>query len=74
MTSLGDSFIYQVHHVHESRQSALGATCIILTVLSTIAVMLRLLARRIIKQPLRADDYLILVAEVSTRWVGLFAC
>ncbi|KAI9850536.1 MAG: hypothetical protein M1838_005545 [Thelocarpon superellum] len=64
MSSLGDSIAYQLAHTHESRQGQLIAINVILISLSTVAVALRLLARRLKKAAWSYDEYLIILSEI----------
>lgn len=52
-----------------SRGPEIFAAIIILTVISTIAFLLRVLARRFAKQPFGVDDWLIVLALVSSSMV-----
>lgn len=57
---------YQEAHIHESRQHEVVASNVAVLTLATVAVILRLVARRITKAPLQKDDYTIIVALVRT--------
>ncbi|KAI9851442.1 MAG: hypothetical protein M1838_003631 [Thelocarpon superellum] len=63
----------QLLHLHDSRQATLLAALIFVTVLSSVAVGLRLLARRIAHVGLSYDDWTILVAQVFA-YGSLAAC
>ena len=56
---------YQEAHSHENRGPIIIGICSTLLVLSTIAIVLRVIARRIRLAKLGADDYLIFLAEVG---------
>ena len=64
--SLGYSYAYQLEHKDESRQRQVIAAHATLLTLSTIAVSLRILSRRLSKQPLKWDDFLIVACELLT--------
>ncbi|KAI9811260.1 MAG: hypothetical protein M1832_000939 [Thelocarpon impressellum] len=71
MATLIESYNYQIAHKHETRQPLLIALNATLLVLSTVAVGLRLLARRLVKQRWSYDDYnmifcLLLACGLST--------
>lgn len=55
-----------------SRGPEVFATIIILTVLSTIAFTLRVLARRFAKQKFGVDDWLIVLGLVSSTKISLY--
>lgn len=57
---------YQLQHIHESRQHEVVASITTVLTLASIAVILRLVARRLTKAPLQKDDYMILAALVWT--------
>ncbi|KAI9852707.1 MAG: hypothetical protein M1838_005902 [Thelocarpon superellum] len=54
---------YQLSHLNESRQGSLMAVNISMVIISTAAVALRLLARRLARVGLSWDDYIILAAQ-----------
>ena len=58
------SFEYQLAHIHESRQWQIITLNAVMSFLATVAVALRLVSRRLIKNPLKADDYMILFSLV----------
>ena len=64
--SLTDSFNYQLAHIDESRQGQLIAINVTLISLSTIAVVLRFVARHLMKARWGWDDYCIFLAEVGS--------
>lgn len=53
---------YELEHLHESRVHVLLVSQLICFVLAVIAVILRLVSRRLIKAPIQSDDYMILIA------------
>ena len=55
----------QILHINDSRQGPLLFALIFIVVLSSAAVALRLLARRLVKVPLGYDDWFVLLAQVS---------
>lgn len=57
---------YQRAHIHESKTSGLIGSTAALTAVATVLVFARFVARRHAKLGLKADDYLILLALVST--------
>ena len=57
---------YQLQHIHEDRSSDLITAFTTCTVLAYIAVALRLIARRVNRAPLQADDLWVLIALVSS--------
>lgn len=61
---------YQQAHINEDRGPALAAAFIVLMTLATLAVILRLLARRLIKAPLKADDWTMVLSLVSSYMLG----
>lgn len=56
---------YQLIHIDEDRSEALVVSHTICLVLAGIAIILRLIARRISKAAIKADDYMIILAFVS---------
>ena len=56
---------YQQAHIHEDRGPIVIGVCASLFILSTSAVILRVVARRRKKVKLAWDDYSIFLAEVS---------
>lgn len=56
---------YQLAHINEDRSEALIVSHTICLVLAGIAIVLRLIARRMSKAALKADDYMIILAFVS---------
>ena len=58
---------YELQHIHEDRSSELVTTFATCTALAYIAVILRLIARRVNRAPIQADDSWVLVALVSTQ-------
>ena len=57
---------YQEAHIRDNRGPAIIGVCSMLLLLSTTAVILRVVARRIKMVKLGADDFLIFFAEVSS--------
>lgn len=55
----------QLLHHHDDRQREIVAVNVALVLLASISVVLRLLGRRFRKAPLKADDYVMIVAMVS---------
>ena len=64
MATLSDSISSQLAHINDNRQATIVGLKVLLTALSTIAVALRLLSRRLVKAPFRYDDYAVVVALV----------
>lgn len=56
---------YELAHSHDNRASNITVSSIICISLATLAVMLRLLARRLSKVKILADDYMMIFALVS---------
>ena len=50
---------------HDNKDSDLFATGVIMSVLATLAVILRMGCKRHLKNPISADDYLIFVSLVG---------
>lgn len=57
---------YQLAHLHDTRGPATIAACAVLSVLSTLAILLRILVRRQTKAKFEADDYTIFVTLVCS--------
>ena len=57
---------YYEAHINDDRRPVIYGVCSMLTVLSTVAVVLRIIARRIKRLSLAADDYLVLLALVGS--------
>ena len=55
---------YQLAHIHDNRSQGFITSVAIVTTLATVAVILRLLARRWTKVGWAADDYTIMVAVI----------
>ncbi|MCJ1266425.1 hypothetical protein MMC22_006310, partial [Lobaria immixta] len=63
MAKLSSSDIqYQLEHLHDSGIPRLLVSQIICLVLAVIAVILRLVSRRLNKASIQSDDYMILIA------------
>lgn len=56
---------YQTAHIHEDKRPAILAAIASLTVLSTLAIILRIYVRWSARAGLHADDYTIVAAGVS---------
>ncbi len=56
---------HQKEHIHENRSPDIIASHKICFVLACIAVILRFISRRVGKNPIKADDWLIVAALVS---------
>ena len=56
---------YELAHSNDNRASNIVVSSVICISLATIAVMLRLLARRLSKAKILADDYMMIFALVS---------
>ena len=56
---------YELAHIRDDRASNIVVSSVICISLATIAVMLRLLARRLSKAKILADDYMMIFALVS---------
>lgn len=56
---------YELAHIRDNRASNIVVSSVICISLATIAVMLRLLARRLSKAKILADDYMMIFALVS---------
>lgn len=61
-----EQLAYQRSHGHEDRRMVLFVSTGIMTGAATIAVILRLISRRVNNTKLRADDYAIIVALVGS--------
>lgn len=55
---------YQEEHIHDDRSGNIVTSHAICIALAAIAVLLRLIARRMCKASIRADDWMIIVALV----------
>ena len=55
---------YQLAHIHDDRSQGFITSVAIVTALATVAVTLRLLARRWTKVGWAADDYTIMIAVI----------
>lgn len=64
MSIAPSSLAFQEAHLHDDRSLGLKVTFVIALVISTVAVALRILSRRISNAPLKADDYTIIIALV----------
>ena len=60
------SLAFQEAHLHDDRSLGLKVTFVIALIVANVAVALRIVSRRIANAPLRADDYTIIVALVSS--------
>lgn len=60
-----DQIAYQTANIHQDRGGNIIAACSVLSALSTLAVFLRIVVRRITHAGLRADDYLMFAALVG---------
>ena len=56
---------YELAYIRDDRASNIVVSCVICISLATIAVTLRLLARRLSKAKILADDYMMIFALVS---------
>ena len=56
---------YELAHIHDNRASNIVVSSIICISSATVAVLLRLLARRLSKVKILADDYMMIFALVS---------
>lgn len=63
---------YELAHIHDNRAPDLVISAAICIVLAITAVVLRLLARRLSKVRILADDYMIIFALVSRRRASFF--
>ena len=57
---------YQEAHIHDDRSAGLTVAYVIAFTVSTITVALRIVARRISKTALKADDFTIILALVRS--------
>lgn len=55
---------YQLAHRHEDRSGAIIGAITAVTILATIAVLLRFMSRRVIRAKIMADDYFTVAALV----------
>ena len=55
---------YQEAHIQDDRSLGLKVTFVIGLVISTVVVALRILSRRVLKAPLKADDWTVIAALV----------
>ena len=55
---------YELAHIHDNRASNIVISSVICISLATIAVILRLFARRLSKAKILADDYMMIFALV----------
>ena len=60
-----EQIAYQLEHGHETKQPMIYGVCVLYVAVDTIAVGLRVYARRIAKLRLSWDDYFIFAALVS---------
>lgn len=58
---------YQLTHLHDTRGPLTIAACAVLSALSTLAIFLRVLARRQAKVKFEADDWTIFVTLVRSK-------
>ena len=58
---------YQKAHIRDDLRSLLLVACAVCWPVACVTVLLRLLARRLTRLPLQADDYMIVVALVRAR-------
>lgn len=64
MAATPEQIQYQLAHRHEDRSGAIAGAISTVTVLATIAVILRFMARRAIRAKIMADDYFTVAALV----------
>ena len=57
---------YQLQHINDSRQHEVVAAITTVLTLATVAVIFRVVARRLTKASLQKDDYMIFAALVLT--------
>ena len=57
---------YEMSHIKDDRQKEMIVSSAICIAIAIIAVILRLVARRLSRAKIMADDYMIIVALVST--------
>lgn len=61
-----DEIAYQAAHLHDTKVPAILATYAVLSVLATIAIVLRVVVRSFTNSKLLADDWTIFIAWVGT--------
>lgn len=64
MAATPEQIEYQLAHRHEDRSGSIIGAITAVTVLATIAVFLRFMARRVIRAKIMADDYFTIAALV----------
>lgn len=57
---------YQEEHIHDDRSGNIVTSHAICITIAVIAVLLRLISRRMIKASIQADDWMIIVALVRS--------
>lgn len=62
---------YQTVHLHDNKSSRVYATSSIMIFLTSVAIVLRLYCRRKLRVRIGPDDFAILIALVSSRWINL---
>lgn len=66
MSIAPSSLAFQEAHLYDDRSLGLKVTFILALIISTVAVVLRVVSRRIANAPLKADDYTIMVSLVRS--------
>lgn len=66
MAASPEQVAYQLAHRHEDRSGAIIGAITAVTILATIAVILRFMARRVIRAKIMADDYFTVAALVRS--------
>lgn len=56
---------YQQAHIDEDKSPRIIAACVVCLVAAFLVVILRFVSRRLVRSPLQADDYTIIVSLVS---------
>lgn len=69
VTPTPEQIRYMQEHVHETLVPDIHISNGILAAASTVAVVLRFASRRVARSPVGRDDYCLLLAYVSTRWL-----
>lgn len=62
---------YQEEHIHDDRSGNIVTSHAICIAIAAIAVLLRLISRRMCKASIQADDWMIIVALVRLSWASV---
>lgn len=64
MSMSAEEYAYQIAHIHDDRRPKIVAAIVVLMLLSSIAMLLRLVVRFRTKARLQADDFTVFLAYV----------